>query len=123
MATVAHENNIAIGLKNALEILPRVQSVVEFAVNEQCAAVEIAECSRYSTFVKTKPVFHIEYVPGDANSHTPLTDTKRQCTTYDEGGTSVDLTNFSTVIKNMNLDGWVELCDKTIKETELVPEG
>ena len=124
MARVAHENNLAIGLKNAIEVLPRVQSVVEFAVNEQCVAEK--ECSAYNSFVQTKPVFHIEYLAGDDASHTPLQDTTQQCTRYNEGPannpTPVDITNLSTVIKNMDLDGWVEFCNKTIAETELVPE-
>ncbi|KAJ9134402.1 hypothetical protein NKR19_g8670 [Coniochaeta hoffmannii] len=125
MARVAHENNIGIGLKNALEILGRVQGSVEFAVNEQC--VEQKECSSYSTFVQTKPVFHIEYLPGAENSHTPISNTTTQCTRYNEGTPQapnlVDITALSTVIKNMDLDGWVEFCDTTVKETELAPES
>ena len=124
MARVAHENNIGIGLKNALEILDRVQGSVDFAVNEQC--VDQKECSRYATFVRTKPVFHIEYLSGADNSHTPITNTTTQCTRYNEGTTQnpnfVDITALSTVIKNMDLDGWVEFCDRTVTETELAPE-
>ncbi|KAB5522857.1 endo alpha-1,4 polygalactosaminidase precursor [Coniochaeta sp. 2T2.1] len=125
MARVAHGLNIGIGLKNAFEILERVDDVVDFAVNEQC--VETRECSKYDNFVQTKPVFHIEYQKGADNSHTPLTDTTTVCTSYNEAGPRepekiVDLTKLSTVIKNMNLDGWVEFCDKTVKTTELAPE-
>jgi hypothetical protein len=124
MARVAHENNIAIGLKNALEILGRVQGSVEFAVNEQCVAQK--ECSGYETFWQTKPVFHIEYLAGDDDSHTPVSNTTTQCTKYNEGTSRqpdyVDITGLSTVIKNMDLDGWVEFCDGTVNETELVPE-
>ncbi|KAB5522064.1 endo alpha-1,4 polygalactosaminidase precursor [Coniochaeta sp. 2T2.1] len=125
MARVAHDLNIGIGLKNAFEILERVDDVVDFAVNEQC--VETRECSKYNDFVQTKPVFHIEYLPGAEDSHTPLTDTTTVCTSYNEAEPGepekiIDLTKLSTVIKNMNLDGWVEFCDKTVKETELAPE-
>lgn len=124
MAKVAHDNSIAIGLKNAIEILPSVQGVVEFAVNEQCVAQK--ECSSYNSFVQTKPVFHIEYLSGASNSHTPISNTTTQCTRYNEGTTErpnfVDITNLSTVIKNMDLDGWVEFCDKTVKQTELAAE-
>lgn len=124
MAKVAHDNSIAIGLKNAIEILPSVQSVVEFAVNEQCVAQK--ECSSYNTFVQTKPVFHIEYLSGADNSHTPITNTTTQCTRYNEGTTErpnfVDITSLSTVIKNMDLDGWAEFCDTTVKQTELAAE-
>lgn len=125
MAKVAHENNIAIGLKNALEILDRVQDSVEFAVNEQCVAQQ--ECSSYNTFVQTKPVFHIEYLSGDDDSHTAISDTTTQCTRYNEGTSRKpdfkDITNLSTVVKNMDLDGWVEFCDKSVKQTELVSES
>ena len=125
MAKVAHGLNIGIGLKNAFEILDRVDDLVDFAVNEQC--VETLECSKYDDFVQTKPVFHIEYLPGDDDSQTPLTDTTTVCTRYNEAEqgeapNEVDITKLSTVIKNMDLDGWVQFCDKTVAETELVGE-
>lgn len=123
MAKVAHDSNIAIGLKNALEILPKVQSVVDFAVNEQC--VSHTECSSYSDFIGLgKPVFHIEYPNGvddkNANNTTPVKDTTKWCTKYDEDGDSVDISKLSTVLKDLDLDGWVEYCDKTEYRTELV---
>lgn len=50
---------MSIGLKNSDSILPQVQDVVQFAVNEECAANN--ECSVYQAFLMSKPVFHIEY--------------------------------------------------------------
>jgi hypothetical protein len=124
LAKVAHENNMAIGLKNALEVLPRLQDVVDFAVNEQC--VENTECSAYASFTSTlgKPVFHIEYPNGDSGEDTtPVKDTTKWCSTYDESDDKtpkmVDISKLSTVIKDMDLDGWVEYCDKKEFQTEL----
>lgn len=123
LAKVAHENNIAIGLKNALEVLSRLQDVVSFAVNEQC--VENRECSGYSSFVSdlAKPVFHIEYPEGDdGGDMTTIQDTEKWCRTYEEDGVgTVDLSRLSTVLKDMELDGWVEYCDGKEFRTRLGP--
>jgi hypothetical protein len=59
MADEARQYNMSIGLKNADSILPEVQHVIQFAVNEECAANN--ECNVYEDFLRTKPVFHIEY--------------------------------------------------------------
>lgn len=64
------------GLKNADEILPHVQDVIEFAVNEECMTYN-GSCSQYEPFVnpkewyaRAKPVYHVEYV-----SHTIVNGT------------------------------------------------
>ncbi|KAF2709674.1 glycoside hydrolase family 114 protein [Pleomassaria siparia CBS 279.74] len=60
MADTAAANNLAIGLKNALDMIPDVVSFVQFAVNEQCH--EYKECDRYKPFTDAnKAVFNIEY--------------------------------------------------------------
>ncbi|KAF1833904.1 hypothetical protein BDW02DRAFT_569545 [Decorospora gaudefroyi] len=60
LASVAHANKLAIGLKNSLDIIPDVLSNIEFAVNEQCH--EYGECARYAPLTKAnKAVFNIEY--------------------------------------------------------------
>ncbi|KAF1951680.1 hypothetical protein CC80DRAFT_391907, partial [Byssothecium circinans] len=60
---LAHESSaadLAIGLKNALELIPDVLDVVQFAVNEQCH--EFNECALYKPFTAAdKAVFNIEY--------------------------------------------------------------
>ncbi|EPE24260.1 (Trans)glycosidase [Glarea lozoyensis ATCC 20868] len=43
LATEAHSRGLAIGLKNAIEIVPQIEPLVDFAVNEQC--VQYKECS------------------------------------------------------------------------------
>jgi glycosyl hydrolase family 114 len=59
MAKEAARYNMSTGLKNSDAILPQVQDVIQFAVNEECAAM--GECNVYKNFLKSKPVFHIEY--------------------------------------------------------------
>lgn len=60
LAADAHKRNLAIGLKNSLEILPQLTNVVDFAVNEECVAY--SECGSYAKFLAAKkPVFNVEY--------------------------------------------------------------
>ncbi|KAJ4357569.1 uncharacterized protein N0V89_002145 [Didymosphaeria variabile] len=64
LASTAAANNLAIGLKNALDLIPDVIDVIQFAVNEQCH--EYNECDRYKPLTAAnKAVFNIEY-GGDA---------------------------------------------------------
>ena len=111
LAAEAQGRAVAIGLKNAAEIIGRVLPLVQFSVNEQCVAGQ--ECSHFQAFTQAgKPVFHIEYPNGDDSSSTPVDDTTGWCKTEtQDDGHTYDISNFSTVIKNMNLDGWVQLCD------------
>ncbi|PNH40995.1 hypothetical protein VD0004_g6062 [Verticillium dahliae] len=105
LSETALQYNMSTGLKNAGSIIPDVLEDVHFSVNEQC--VQFSECETFAPFIKdNKPVFHIEY-PKDAPS-VSSTASKRVCTpTGEAAGTD----GFSTVIKKMNLDGWVEFCD------------
>lgn len=60
MAQEAASHNMAIGLKNAIDLIPSVIDVVQFAVNEQCH--EFGECGKYKPFTDAnKAVFNIEY--------------------------------------------------------------
>ena len=83
MAGVARDNNMAIGLKNAVDMIPDVLSVIQFAVNEECH--EQKECDRYKDVTKAGlAVFNIEYAVKDCS---------------DPAGV-----NLSTVIKPMDLN-------------------
>ncbi len=117
LASQAQSNGLSIGLKNAAEIINDVISVVQFSVNEQC--VSVGECSTFETFINAgKPVFHIEYPNGDdSSSHQAVSDTTSWCTKEKEGSKTYDISKFSTVIKDMDLDGWVQFCDKFTAET------
>jgi hypothetical protein len=93
MAGEAAKYGMAIGLKNALDIIPGVTDIVQFAVNEQCAPN--SECGTYDSFIGSgKPVFHIEY--GDSSSLSSFCANGAQ---------------FSTVVKHMALDYWALYCD------------
>ena len=60
LADAAHDRDLTIGLKNALELIPDLEGSFDFAVNEQC--VEYDECDVYAPFVDAgKPVFGAEY--------------------------------------------------------------
>jgi len=99
MASEAAKSGMAIGLKNAQDILPSVKDIVQFAVNEQCVAD--SECGTYDSFMASgKPVFHIEY--GDASS----------LSSFCLQGSS-DSAQFSTIVKHLALDFWALYCDGT----------
>jgi hypothetical protein len=97
-----------IGLKNSLDIVDDVASIVDFAVNEQCA--QLGECQKYNSFLAlNKPVFHIEYpVPLNAQAATGIT-----CV-----GPSVE--DKSTVLKDLTLNGITYYCDGSYVNTATV---
>lgn len=102
---VASPYHMAIGLKNAGDIIPQVLDFINFSVNEQCA--ENSECTTFEPFIKAgKPVFHIEYPQG-----APTIDPSRAADLCSHSGIGAGSTNFSTVLKKMNLDGFVQYCD------------
>ncbi|OCL07905.1 glycoside hydrolase family 114 protein, partial [Glonium stellatum] len=101
LASTASSQGLQIGLKNSLEIIPDVMSLVQFAVNEQCALN--VECDDYNDFTAAgKPVFHIEYP--NKIPQVPDQDRKNDCQGH-------GIEKFSTVLKNKTLNGWVEYCD------------
>ncbi|GCB18133.1 uncharacterized protein DR_0705 [Aspergillus awamori] len=105
MANEAHARNMSIGLKNAGSIISSVIKNMQWSVNEQCSQYD--ECDTYAAFTEAgKPVFHIEYPKGDdTNNDLSVTSSQKSkaCNFTDSG-------NFSTVIKNMDLDNWIEMC-------------
>ncbi|RYP70614.1 hypothetical protein DL771_005327 [Monosporascus sp. 5C6A] len=112
MAEQARSLNMALGLKNALSIIPDVVDVVQFAVNEECA--DYRECAEMQPFIQAgKPVFHIEYPEGAGEEGGIPEDVRREhCEAEGTDG-------FSTVLKTGDLDGWVQYCDGSIHETPL----
>lgn len=105
LAGAAHGRNLSIGLKNAGGILPLVLDFTQWSVNEQC--VQYDECATYAPYIKAgKPVFHVEYPKGDNtdnNNGVAAGTLTKIC-----GDKTAD--GFSTIVKNMNLDGWIEDC-------------
>ncbi|KAL6245017.1 hypothetical protein RBB50_007792 [Rhinocladiella similis] len=105
LANEAHGRNLSIGLKNAGAIIEDVVDCMEWSVNEQCVAYD--ECDTYAAFIQDqKPVFHVEYPKGTKTSNNkPVSSQtkKKYCEAKDEDG-------FSTILKNINLDTWLETC-------------
>ena len=100
LAAEAHGLGMAIGLKNGGRIVRRVVGWLEWEVNEQC--VQYGECASFQPFIGAgKPVFGIEY-PESAPVVSESTK-KDVCGDKDAEG-------FSTLLKNMDLDEWVEVC-------------
>ena len=108
LSAEAEKRKLGIGLKNAGDIISDVLSDVQFQVNEQCA--EYDECDTFAAFIDAgKPVFHIEYPSGTPNSVSSDALTS-DCT-------AADTTDFSTVLKTMDLDEWVQYCNGQTAET------
>jgi len=60
LASLAHADGLAIGLKNDLDQVPQLLPAFDFSVDEQCA--EYSECDRLKPFTDAgKAVFQVEY--------------------------------------------------------------
>lgn len=104
LADEAHRRGMAIGLKNALSIIPRVLDKVDFQVNEQC--LQFGECDQVRPFIDAgKPVFEIEYRKGDISGD----ELKKVCDDPSRAG-------FSTVVKHMDLTTYGFGCRSSLSE-------
>lgn len=105
LSKAAHDRGLAIGLKNAGDIIPDVLDTVQFSVNEQCQ--QYNECDVFRPFTDAnKPVFHVEYPKGDDtnnNDSVPSSEFNSICGDSSSSG-------FSTILKNMDLDVWIQEC-------------
>lgn len=120
LSSITRPLNLSLGLKNAGSIISAILPIVDFSVNEQC--IEHNECSSFQPFIAAgKPVFHIEYPTGDSNLQQSVErngfteDTKNKFC----GLGRKESEGFSTVLKKMNLDGWVEYCDGKVEVTSV----
>jgi len=60
LANEAHKRNLAVALKNAVEMIPDVADYFDLAINEVCLVWN--ECGTYNAIISAgKPVFHVEY--------------------------------------------------------------
>ena len=108
--------DLALGLKNAGDIIAEVLPIVHFSVNEQC--VDNSECDTFHAFIDAdKPVFHIEYPKGAGDARGLKKDVVQQY--CGDKGAAAGSDGFSTVLKKMDLDGWVEYCDQAVETTAL----
>ena len=94
IAQAAHELGLAVGLKNALDLINTLSSEFDFAVTEQCH--EYDECELTNPFTKGgKPVFNAEY---------PV-DRAVGSTLRDEYCAEADRLGIHTLILPLELDG------------------
>ena len=94
LALAAHERGLAVGLKNAFELISTLSSEFDFAITEQCH--EYDECELTSPFTERgKPVFNAEY-PDDRKIGSALRD--EYCAEADRLG-------IHTLILPLELDG------------------
>jgi hypothetical protein len=117
---------MAIGLKNAQGILNDVRADIDFAVNEECSKFE-GDCTPYAALIADgKPVLHVEYASHSIeDGHVVLSgdrSSEELKNLYCLKGTPSFSNTFSTVIKSMNLNGWVMYCDGTWAETKVIGE-
>ncbi|OAK97826.1 hypothetical protein IQ06DRAFT_37681 [Phaeosphaeriaceae sp. SRC1lsM3a] len=118
LSETARPLNLSLGLKNGKAIISAVLPLVDFSVNEQCA--QYGECSDFQPFVEAgKPVFHIEYPGGDGDLQQSIQSSGFSEDTKKKYCTSQGSTGFSTVLKKMSLDGWVEYCDGKVQATDI----
>jgi len=92
LARAAHHRGLAVGLKNALPLIPALVGTWDFAVNEQC--FQYHECWHYAPFLDGgKAVFNVEY-------EIPRSDF---CAKATELG-------ISAIRKHLELDAWRRAC-------------
>jgi len=95
LAEAAHGRGLAIGLKNAAELVGTLNAAFDFAVVESCAAQEV--CAAYQPFAESsKAVFQIEY-RGENR------DWRAVCRAADDRG-------FTAIQADLTLDGDFENC-------------
>jgi hypothetical protein len=119
LASAAGKYGMGNGLKNALEVMTRVESLVQFAVNEQC--VSKRECDKYAKF--KKPVFHIEYPRGNLRTTSGSPASRRRYCPENGGAKGGRQPHFRTVLKAKKLDGAVRYCDGKYAVTPTKPEA
>jgi Glycoside-hydrolase family GH114 len=117
LAATAAKYGMANGLKNGLEIMPLVQGLVQFAVNEQCASK--LECNKYTFF--RKPVFHIEYPLGSLPGSLLAVSASAVARSLFCPEVGIIQRQFHTVLKVKKLDGAVRYCDGEFAVTPTKP--
>lgn len=105
LADEAHSRNLSLSLKNAGTIVPTVIGKVDYSVQEQC--IEFDVCDQFQPFIEAdKPVFHVEYPKGDSTNDDRLVATNTKDSICDNSAAA----GFSTIIKNVDLDDWIQPC-------------
>jgi hypothetical protein len=98
LADAAHARGLAIGLKNAAELVDELVIAFDFVVIESCAAQKI--CEAYEPFTDAgKAVFQIEYRGAADNWNAACRDANTR--------------RFTAILTDLALDGKAEACPKT----------
>mmetsp|Transcript_9873 Transcript_9873/g.18192 ORF Transcript_9873/g.18192 Transcript_9873/m.18192 type:complete len:326 (+) Transcript_9873:199-1176(+) len=75
---IAHDLDLAIGLKNSLDLVDALVNDYDFAVSESC--LEFKECGMYQPFFdQNKAVFHIEYAAGSCSAALEFPTMTKSC--------------------------------------------
>jgi len=99
LSTEAHGRSLSVGLKNTVDLVPKVVASFDWALNEEC--LTYSECSALAPFISAgKAVFHVEYV--DQSSQGAA---KKASVCGDSS-----ISGFSTLIKTWDLDAWRLAC-------------
>lgn len=94
LSSEAHRRGLAIGLKNAVDLIPELVGGFDFTVNEEC--FKFRECDALEPFVAAgKPVFGIEYGGRKV--------ARRVCPLANAAG-------FDTLVKRLSLDDRTIAC-------------
>jgi hypothetical protein len=94
IASAAHQQGLAVGLKNTFDLVGTLVGEFDFAVTEQCH--EYDECELTGAFTEyRKPVFNAEYPPDQATG----------ITLQDEYCSEADRLGIHTLILPLDLDG------------------
>jgi hypothetical protein len=94
LATSAHARTLSVGLKNDVDQVAALVSAFDWALNEECFKFD--ECGSEAPFISAnKAVFQVEY--GSASLATSVCP-------------KANLSNFDTLIKNLDLDAWRVAC-------------
>lgn len=105
LADEAHSRNLSVSLKNAGSIVPTVLDKMDYSVQEQC--LQFDNCNQFQPFIEAnKPVFHVEYPKGDDTNNNNLVATDTKDSLCDNPAAA----GFSTIIKNMDLDDFIQPC-------------
>ncbi len=97
LAEAAHRRGLAIGLKNAAELVPDLAETFDFTVIESCAAQEA--CDTYATFAaQKKAVFQIEYRHETEDWASVCRDAAKR--------------GFTAILAGLTLDGTAQPCSR-----------
>jgi hypothetical protein len=148
----AHSKGLSVGIKNCVEILGDIFPDVDFAISEECVQYKNCTAyANFTTAPRAglegKPVFEVEYVDytysgkwsdegvalqpelfKTSNKNFPGLKNevlRRKLCNLDEEGVTLDkpYLKINTIIKTLDLDGFVMFCDGRVEKTKTKDVG